>query len=321
MKLFNNNNQVLDEVSMNPFKLESEIQSLIQENINNIFDNYLFISKELSVGKYRIDTLCFDEENNSFVIIEYKKGSNYSVIDQGFTYLQLLLNNKSEFLLVLSEYFNKVMKKSDIDWTLSRIIFVSPSFTSYQKDSVNFKNLPFELWEIKRFSNSAIILDQHHPTSKENITSLSNPTTKGIINDVTKEIKTMDVDEHFSKSDSEIIQIWNQLLENFNEFDGINIESIPRYITLSYNNKKICFIHVFKKKMGIHLRRGNVHEDGSKQKNYFNLDDPKNISQERTWMFKSGKQGGDFKIPVTKDSDIEYIMFLIKQKYNQIVNY
>jgi hypothetical protein len=321
MKLFNNNNQVLDEISMSPFKLESEIQSLIQENINNIFDNYLFISKELSVGKYRIDTLCFDEENNSFVIIEYKKGSNYSVIDQGFSYLQLLLNNKSDFLLVLSEYFNKVMKKDDIDWSQSRIIFISPSFNSYQKDSINFKDLPFELWEIKRFSNDTIILDQHHPTSKENIKSLSNPTTKGIINDVTKEIKTMGVDEHFSKSDPEVIQIWNQLLEKFNELDDINIESIPRYITFSYNNKKICFIHVRKNKLSIHLRRGTIHPDGSKQKKYFNLDDPKNISQEKTWMHKSGQQGGHFIIPVTKGSDIEYIMFLIKQKYNQIVNY
>ena len=36
------------------------------------------------------------------------------------------------------------LKVDEIDWSQSKIIFVSPSFNSYQKDSVNFKNLPFE---------------------------------------------------------------------------------------------------------------------------------------------------------------------------------
>ena len=32
------------------------------------------------------------------------------MIDQGYTYLQLLLNNKSDFLLTLSQHLNKVLK-------------------------------------------------------------------------------------------------------------------------------------------------------------------------------------------------------------------
>jgi RecB family endonuclease NucS len=58
-----------------------------------------FIESEFRVEKYRIDTLCLDVENNSFVIIEYKKGSSYSVVDQGMTYLQLMLNNKREIFI------------------------------------------------------------------------------------------------------------------------------------------------------------------------------------------------------------------------------
>ena len=103
MKLYNYKNEKVSEVNQIPFKLEKEIQSLVEKNTESIFD-LLFVQSELTVNKYRIDTLCFDEESNSFVIIEYKKGSSYSVIDQGYTYLQLLLNNKSEFLLVLSQH-------------------------------------------------------------------------------------------------------------------------------------------------------------------------------------------------------------------------
>ena len=156
MKLFIENKTILNEVEQTSFKFEKDIQSLVEKNTENVF-NLKFIKSELSVGKYRIDTLCFDEENNSFVIIEYKKGSSYSVIDQGYTYLQLLLNNKSEFLLVLSQYFNRVLKTEDIDWSQSKIVFISPSFNSYQKDSVNFKGLPFELWEIKKYLNGVVV--------------------------------------------------------------------------------------------------------------------------------------------------------------------
>ncbi len=165
MKLFRLNKTNLNEVEQIPFKLERDIQNLVEVNTESVF-NLKFIQSELSVDKYRIDTLCFDEENNSFVIVEYKKGNSYSVIDQGYTYLQLLLNNKSDFLLVLSQHFNKVLRMEDVDWSQSRIIFVSPSFNSYQKDSVNFKDLPFELWEIKRYSNDTIVLNQHRSNSK-----------------------------------------------------------------------------------------------------------------------------------------------------------
>ena len=150
MKLFNINENHLEEVDGVPFLLEKDIQKLIEGNVHQIF-GLTFLQTEISIDKYRIDTLCYDEENNSFVIIEYKKGSSYSVIDQGFTYYQLVLNNKSEFILLLSHHLGKLLKVDDIDWSQSRIVFISPSFNSYQKDSVNFKNLPFELWEIKNY--------------------------------------------------------------------------------------------------------------------------------------------------------------------------
>ena len=61
---------------------------------------------------------------------------------------------------------------------------------------------------------------------------------------------------------------------------------------------------------------GNVNPDGSKSKNYFDIDDPKNISKESSWEWKSGTKGTIYKISITKDVDIDYVMFLIKQKYN-----
>ena len=68
------------------------------------------------------------------------------------------------------------------------------------------------------------------------------------------------------------------------------------------------------------FKRGNINTDGSKSKNYFTLDDPKKISNKGSWTWKSGAKGNVYKIIINKEIDIDYIMFLIKQKYKNITN-
>jgi hypothetical protein len=139
---------------------------LVEENVTELF-GLQFVSSEFSVSDFRLDSLCFDEENNSFVVIEYKRGSNYSVIDQGYSYLSVMLNNKADFILEYNERMSAQLKRSDINWSGSRVIFISPAFNQYQKNSVNFKDVPFELWEIKRFQGNLLTFEQHKPSSKE----------------------------------------------------------------------------------------------------------------------------------------------------------
>ena len=114
----------LKSIERSPFQKEIEIQNLVEKNVETLFGIEL-VSSEFKIGEFRIDTLCFDEETNSFVIIEYKKGSSYSVIDQGYSYLSKMLNNKDSFIL---EYCKKKKVPVDvnIDWSQSRIIFISP---------------------------------------------------------------------------------------------------------------------------------------------------------------------------------------------------
>ena len=241
MEVFNLKNDKVEEVELRPFKLERDIQNLVEKNTETFFQ-LEFISSELTVGNYRIDSLCYDNENNSFVIIEYKKGNSYSVIDQGYTYLQLLLNNKSDFLLTLSQHFNKVLRLEDIDWSQSKIIFVSPSFNSYQKDSVNFKNLPFELWEIKRFSNNTIVFNKHKSNSKESIDSLTNSKNQNLITSVSKEVKVVDEDFHTSKSNLNLVNKWKELKDDVSNLDGVEVIPKNNYISLMLNGKTLCYL-------------------------------------------------------------------------------
>lgn len=301
MKLFKLNKTNLNEVEQIPFKLEKDIQSLVEVNTESVF-NLKFIQSELSVDKYRIDTLCYDKENNSFVIIEYKKGNSYSVIDQGYTYLQLLLNNKSDFLLVLSQHFNKVLRMEDVDWSQSRIIFVSPSFNSYQKDSVNFKDLPFELWEIKRYSNDTIVLNQHRSNSKESIESLNPNTNDSPISQVSREVKVYTEERHTEFGSDELKEIYSDIKERILGL-GSDIEIIPRkeyigfkrgsnFVDIQFQRKQLKFF--------INMKKGE-------------LDDPMNISRDVSNVGHFGN--GDYEVRVNSGSDFDYLMVLIKQSY------
>lgn len=314
MILYDNKKGVLKDVDIKPFKKEIEIQRLVEKNCETIFQ-LDFIITELTVGNYRVDSLCFDHENNSFVIIEYKKGNSYSVIDQGYTYLQLLLNNKSDFVLVLSHHLNKVLKIENINWSGSKILFVSQSYNSYQKDSVNFKNLPFELWEIKRYSNESVLFNKHTSSSKESIDSLSNISSKSLVSNVSKEVRVVDEDVHIGKCDEDLKILWDDLKSRMDDLEGVDLIVKNNYINWVYLGKNICYFIFRKSSIVLELGRGNVNPDGSKSKNYFNIDDPKKISKESSWTWKSGTKGTIYKIPIKKNSDIDYLMFLIKQKY------
>jgi hypothetical protein len=317
MKLYQVDHQKLKQIDTKQFGLEKEIQTLVEKNTNELF-SVEFVQTELTVGKYRIDSLCFDEESSSFVIVEYKKGDSYSVIDQGYTYLQLLLNNKSDFLLTLSKYFNRVVDIKEIDWSQSKIIFISQSFNKFQKDSVNFKNLPFELWEIKRYSNNTLVLNQHKPSSEEKIDSIGVNGNDNMITNVNKEVKVYGIEEHLTKSRVEVVEVWNKLSSRFEEMEGVELIPKKHYVSLTFENKTVGYFNFQKNGIRLDISRGNINPDGSRSKNYFDIDDPKKLSKESFWEWKSGTKGTVYKISIFKETDIDYIMFLIKQKYRNL---
>jgi hypothetical protein len=159
MQIFNTSSKKLLRIKETAINKEKQIQEILENNLEDVF-GLKFIDTEFSLNKLRIDTLAYDPENESFVIIEYKKDKNFTVIDQGFAYLSLLLNNKADFVLKYNEKTNKIIGKNGIDWSQSRVIFIAPEFTAYQIESINFKDLPIELWQIRLYSNNTMSLDK-----------------------------------------------------------------------------------------------------------------------------------------------------------------
>ncbi len=128
--------QNLEHIKKISFKFEREIQKLTEENLHTLL-KLDFIRSEFALNNFRIDTLAFDIEVKSFVIIEYKPDKTFSVIDQGYAYLSLMLNNKADFILEYNEQKNQSLKRNDVDWSQSKVIFVSPPMSYVRYVSCN----------------------------------------------------------------------------------------------------------------------------------------------------------------------------------------
>ena len=149
----------IESLKEKPFKLEREIQTLFENNLNELMHLQL-VKSEFSIKNKRIDTLAYDTQSNAFIIIEYKRSKNISVVDQGFTYLSLMLENKADFIVEYNETLKQNLKRTDVDWSQTRVVFVSTSFTENQKTATNFKDIAIELWEVKRYENNLISVNQ-----------------------------------------------------------------------------------------------------------------------------------------------------------------
>lgn len=321
MRLFSNDKGVLTKVNVEPFKLERNIQELIEKNTNEIF-NLEFISSEFSIGNYRIDSLCYDNENKSFVIIEYKKGSSYSVIDQGYSYLSTMLNNKSDFILEYNEKTNNTLRRDSVNWTQSRIIFISPSFNSYQKNSVNFKDIPFELWEVKKYSNKTVSLNPIISNSKESIENISK-TGNSIIKTVNEEVKVITIDDLIINSVQKVKDIWEkvQLQITGTDFDETRFNFNKSYMRFSrLDNSVISYFGFRKNSLRVTIIGGTVYDSGKRtSKNYFELDDYKKMSKKMIKKYKDGiTTQVEYKINIDNEKDVDYVVSLLKQKYNSM---
>ena len=289
--------QKLEYIKEKPFKLEREIQTLTEQNLNTIF-GLNFVKSEFALNNFRIDTLAFDKDANAFVIIEYKRDKNFSVIDQGYAYLSLMLNNKADFILEFNENLDKTLKRNDVDWSQSRVMFISPAFTTYQREAINFKDLPIELWEIKRYENNSVAYEQiQKAKAQESIKTISK--TDKTIDHVAKEIKVYSEQEHIENVNEEIKELYEKFKSAILNLDNLEIKPKKKYIAYVAGRNVVDILPQKRTlKIWINLKKGE-------------LEDPKGITRDVSTTGHFGN--GDYEIQVKTDEDLEYILSLVKQ--------
>jgi predicted transport protein len=262
------------------------------------------VKSEFTIKNKRIDTLAYDTQACAFIIIEYKRDKNISVVDQGFTYLSLMLENKADFIVEYNESLKRSLKREDVDWSQTRVAFVSTNFTDNQVQATNFKDIAIELWEVKQFENDTIIIN---PIKKSNAAESIKPLTqnKEALKKVTEEIKVYTEEEHLSKFSEAIAELYEKFRQGILQLaDEIEIKPKKMEIGFRRDSKVFTDICILKNslKIWINLKKGK-------------LDDPKHLAED---VSEKGHWGnGDYQIQVDTDKDLEYITSLIKQSIKQ----
>jgi predicted transport protein len=294
--IFSNNK--LTELQLVPFQLEREIQTLCEKNMEKLL-NLTFTSSEFAINSnFRIDSLAFDKENNSFVIIEYKMKETFSIIDQGYAYLSIMLDNKAEFILEYNEKLGKHLRREDVDWSQSKIIFISPDYNKFQLETLNFNDVPFEAYKISKFEDNYISFERIKGNKSVSIKPVINSQK---IDKVNKEIRIYTEEDHLKKTTKYIIDLYNSLKEKSLELGEIDVE--PKKLYIAFKGEKNIFdITILNKslKIFINLKKGE-------------LDDPKKLTKDISQLGHWGN--GDYEIRIDDFDYLEYVMFLIKQSW------
>jgi len=298
MILYNNNKLQLQQVKEKPFKLEREIQNIFEKNLQEIMGLQL-VKSEFTIKNKRIDTLAYDKQSKAFIVIEYKRDKNYSVVDQGLTYLNLMLQNKAEFILTYNETLKDFLHSKDIDWSQSRVAIVSPSFTENQITASDFKDIGIELWEIKQFENDIISINSIKKSSAApSIKPLLENSEK--LKEVQENIIVYTEEDHFNNGSDTSIELYEKFKTSILNLAD-NIEIIPQKFYIAFKKgSNISDIEMQKKglKIFINAKKGT-------------LDDPKGLVKDVSNIGHRGN--GDYQIQIENDKDLEYIMSLIKQ--------
>ena len=257
MPLFKLEKNKIKPIKSVTFAKEKDIQELTENNIPAIF-GLQFVATEFTVDKFRIDTVAFDSETNSFILIEYKKSQNFSVIDQGYAYLSLMLNRKADFVLKFNEVFGKAENKKFFDWSQSRVMFVSPSFTNFQIQAIDFKDLPIELWEVKTYENNIVRYDpiKSKVASQASIATVSKPSK--MVNSVNKEIRVFTEEYLTENSSQEIVDAYYIIKEMIYEINNDVEEKIKKTMNCFYaDGKGLIWVAPLKNKIRLFLRKGD----------------------------------------------------------------
>lgn len=260
MRIFQLRDSNLIEIREKSFDLERTVQNLVERNLDSMFSGLEFVETEFQIHDLRPDTIAFDSEKKSFVIIEYKNIQNRSLIDQGVSYYQLLHERKESFVLLYNKKTNKTLDVGDINWDETRIIFISPEYTKYQKRANSFQGLPIELYEIKKYHDDIIVLNNIEHSRIQSHDNLKSSNARITLSEYVEE-DYLAGKYHNQYPTEEIKKLWNKLKETIeNTFEDIEFKQKKIYggYYLKDGGFSICTLEALKNKIILNYSTSNM---------------------------------------------------------------
>ena len=302
IKLFRLSGDIAEELVGQAVSVEKSLQHIIERHLET-FLGIRFLASEYSTGKShagRIDTLGIDE-NNSPVIIEYKRSVNENVINQGLFYLDWLLDHKAEFeLMIMRKYMQNV--SDAIDWSSPRLLCIAGGFTKYDEHAVQQINRNIELYQYKHYSDGILLLDLVNATTAQTTHLSDEGASSTAVNRNTK-LKT--VTDLLNQANTEMTDRYETLKAYMVALgDDVQIKTLKHYIAFKRIKNFACVeIHPVSGKILLYIK---VSPDTVSLESGFTRD-VTNIGHYGT---------GDLEITINFDEDIDRAKRYINMSYD-----
>ena len=303
----------LARIKEKPFPLEKEMQTLFEENLTTL-TGLTLVKSEFTLKQFRFDTLAFDEEKKAFVVIEYKRDKSTSVVDQGISYLNAMLDYRDSLVLEYNEQsLGRTLKRQEIDWSQTRIIFVANSFNDYQKNATNFKNFGIELVEFKRYHDDLLTVNfiersKHAPELPQpnagktgNAGNIINAEATPLAS-IVKEIVVYDENTLYQRGSEKTIELFDRFKQAIlNLDDDLQLVYNKHYASFKKDKTNVVDIEILKGTLKLYINAI-----------WGTLDEPKDIFRNVSNIGHFGN--GDYEIVLEDTEQLEYILSVIKQK-------
>lgn len=311
MAIFEIDKQKARRVRLSEFKAEKDLQRLVEENIETIF-NCKFIATEFSTGNIhsgRIDTLAISEDLNP-VIIEYKKTASSDLINQSLYYLHWIKDHKGDFQMAANRALGQTLQ---VDWSDIRVICLAPEYKKYDLHAVQVIGANIELWQYKLYENGILNIEEVYRRSvslankdefdagKKNPAMVAAGKKAALI----RKNATYTVEEHYKIVDTEIRDLLNVIRDHITSLDS-SIEETPKkhYIAYKTSQNFVC-LQTYRKKITLYLK--------------LNPDNVRPIPEQGRDVRNIGHYGtGEFELTLKNFKDFEKTKYLINEAYKNI---
>lgn len=259
MAIFELRNNKVHRIKPTEFKLEKDLQSLVEQNLETFF-NCRFIATEFTTGNLhsgRIDTLAISEDNNP-VIIEYKKVASSELINQSLYYLHWITDHKGDYQVAV----NKALKDNiEVDWSEIRVICIAPEFKKYDLHAVQVMGSNIELWQYKIFENGIISIDEvFRKTGATTHTTTDNEGKDPVMVEagkkaaITRKTATYTIEEHISRVNKDLVELQAEIREYIVNLDSSVVET-PKQNYIAYKtSQNFACLESQRKKMMLFLK-------------------------------------------------------------------
>lgn len=275
--------------------LEKELQNTIEQNME-LFFGVRFLKSEYVITDGRMDSIGIDE-NNSPVIFEYKRSSSENVINQGFFYLDWLLDHKADFKLLVIDKLGKDVA-DQIDWSVPCVICIANDFTRYDIHAVNQMQRNIKLVKYRKYGDDLILFEHLNTPVAKPVVEQASHTSSG--NSGTQKTHV----EKLAAANSHFRTLYDSLCDYIESLgDDLVQNQLKLYLAYKKVQNVFC-IEIYNKQIIVHTKL-----------------DPDSIQLEEGFtrdMRNIGHYGtGDLEISIKTENDFEKAKPLIERAYNE----